>query len=64
MSAILLGSYDVAKKQALRKNGVMWVLFSTTLLSTLFLVPFLSAGSLRDHITLIIKAVLVSSSWI
>ena len=57
MSAILLGSYDVAKKQALRKNGVMWVLFSTTLLSTLFLVPFLSAGSLRDHITLIIKAV-------
>ena len=64
LSAILLGSYDVAKKQALRKNGVMWVLFSTTLLSTLFLVPFLSAGSLRDHITLIIKAVLVSSSWI
>jgi len=63
-SALLLGLYDVAKKQALRRNGVLVVLFCATALSTLFLIPFFSSGSLQDHLQLVVKAVLVSSSWI
>ena len=63
-SAILLGSYDIVKKQAVRNNSVLWVLFGATALSTLFLTPFFSAGPLGDHLRLMAKAVLVSSSWI
>ena len=63
-SAILLGSYDIVKKQAVRNNSVLWVLFGATALSTLFLTPFFSAGPLDDHLRLMAKAVLVSSSWI
>ena len=40
-SALLLGCYDIAKKQALRRNGVLEVLLIATALSTLFFVPFL-----------------------
>jgi bacterial/archaeal transporter family protein len=63
-SAVLLGFYDVAKKQALKSNGVLWILLCATGLSALFLCPFLSAGSLTDHLSLVLKAVLVSSSWV
>lgn len=63
-SACLLGVYDVAKKQALKRNSVLWILFGATALSALFLCPFLSAGPLSDHLKLILKAFLVSSSWI
>ena len=63
-SAILLGSYDIVKKQAVRSNSVLWVLFGATALSTLFLTPFFSAGPFEDHLRLMAKAVLVSSSWI
>ena len=63
-SAILLGSYDIVKKQAVKNNSVLWVLFGATALSTLFLTPFFSAGPLEDHLRLVAKAVLVSSSWI
>lgn len=63
-SALLLGIYDLAKKQALKKNSVYYILFWGTAFSTLFLSPFLSQGSLIDHIYLIIKAILVSASWI
>lgn len=63
-SAVLLGLYDVTKKQALKRNSVLWVLFSATAITTIFLCPFLSAGSLNDHIRLLFKAILVSSSWI
>lgn len=63
-SAVLLGLYDVTKKQALKRNGVLWILFSVTALSTLFLCPFLSAGSAGDHLSLVFKALLVSTSWI
>ena len=35
-----------------------------TLFSTLFLSPWLSAGPLQDHLRLILKAVLVTVSWI
>ena len=63
-SALLLGVYDVAKKQALKKNGVYWILVSATGITAVLLSPFLSSGSLADHLSLVIKAVLVSSSWV
>ena len=63
-SALLLGVYDVAKKQALKRNGVLFVLLGSTVLSVLFLCPFLSAGSLQDHLRLLLKGVLVTTSWV
>ena len=64
LSAILLGLYDVAKKQALRKNGILAVLLVATAFSTLFLSPFLRLGPLKDHLQLLFKAVLVTGSWV
>lgn len=63
-SALMLGIYDVFKKQALKNNGVLWVLLAATSFSTLFLCPFLTAGSMDDHLRIILKAVLVTVSWV
>ncbi len=63
-SAILLGSYDIVKKQAVKRNSVLWVLLVATAFSALFLVPFLKSGSLNDHLCLVVKAMLVSLSWV
>ena len=63
-SAILLGTYDVAKKQALRKNGTFAVLLVATALSTLFVSPFLRLGPAQDHLKLALKAVFVTASWV
>ena len=63
-SALLLGLYDVAKKYALRRNGVYYVLLSATAFTALFLCPFLKAGPLEFHLRLILKAFLVSTSWV
>jgi len=63
-SALLLGSYDVVKKQALKRNGVYWILVGSTALTSLFLCPFLSASTLQAHLSLLLKAVLVSTSWV
>lgn len=63
-SAILLGTYDVAKKQALRKNGTFAVLLVATALSTLFVSPFLRIGPAQDHLKLALKAILVTASWV
>lgn len=63
-SALLLGVYDVMKKSALKRNGVLWVLLIATACSTLMLCPFLSEGSGQDHLRLILKAVLVTTSWV
>ena len=64
LSAVLLGLYDVAKKKALQKNGVLTVLLAATALSTLFLAPFFKAGPAEDLLKLALKAVLVTASWI
>ena len=64
MSAVLLGLYDVAKKKALQKNGVLAVLLVATALSTLFLSPFFKLGPGEDYLRLAFKAVLVTLSWI
>ena len=63
-SALMLGIYDVFKKQALKNNSVLWVLLAATALSTLFLSPFLSSGPAEDHLRLVLKAVLVTTSWV
>ena len=63
-SSVLLGLYDAAKKQALKKNGVLAVLLVATALSTLFVSPFLRIGPGEDHLKLAFKAVLVTSSWV
>ena len=64
LSAIFLGLYDAAKKQALRKNGVLAVLLVATALSTLFVSPWLRFGPAGDHLRLALKAVLVTASWV
>lgn len=63
-SAVLLGIYDVVKKQSLKRNGVLYVLLGATALSALFLCPFLEAGTPNYHLALIFKAVLVTTSWV
>lgn len=79
-SALLLGFYDVFKKQSLRDNSVIVVLFINTLISTLVFMPeviasatglmsagsrlFVASGSSSDHAWVMLKAVIVLSSWI
>lgn len=63
-SALLLGCYDVAKKQALRRNSVMWVLFMVSAFSCILLIPAFKSGALRDFLLLGPKAVMVTASWI
>lgn len=63
-SALFLGIYDVAKKKAIEKNDIYWILLGATALSTVFLCPFLGRGPLQHHAALVFKAVLVSMSWI
>jgi transporter family protein len=80
-SAILLGIYDVFKKQASTRNDVLHILLYVTALSTLILSPFIltsafgwhwlqgtsfdaSPGSTRDHLLVLLKAFIVSISWI
>ncbi len=46
LSAVGLGLYDVAKKQALRDNSVPTVLLLNTLFSTLFFLPAILSGAL------------------
>ena len=63
-SAVLLGIYDVFKKQALKNNGVLWVLLAATAFSTLLLAPFFSVGPAYDHLRMVLKAFLVTVSWV
>ena len=45
MSAALLGCYDSFKKQALKANAVIPVLFLNTLFSSLIFLPFIVLSS-------------------
>ncbi len=80
-SAILLGIYDVFKKQASTRNDVLHILLYVTALSTLILSPFVltsafgwhwlentsfnaAPGTLRDHLLVILKAFVVTISWV
>lgn len=79
-SAVLLGFYDVSKKQSLGGNAVIPVLTLNTLFSTLIFLPFIllsAAGRLggsgffhmgeagwEAHLCVILKSLIVLSSWI
>ena len=79
ISAILLGFYDVCKKQSLKDNAVIVVLFLNTLISSVIFLPFLVLSlsglwapgdalyvpeiPLQSHLAIAIKSILVLSSW-
>lgn len=78
MSAALLGCYDFFKKVSLKENAVIPVLFLNTLFSALIFLPFIllsHSGHIKNemlfvptagwhtHLLLIIKAIIVLSSW-
>ena len=64
-SALLLGVYDVAKKQCLGKNGVLWVIFAVSFISTVFLSPFLSfTHPSVEYWRLLLKSVFVAACWV
>ena len=80
MSAALLGCYDSFKKQALKNNAVIPVLFLNTLFSSLIFLPFIilsgttdvldgssfhvASGGWEVHRYVVLKAVIVLSSWL
>ncbi|MCF0174351.1 MAG: DMT family transporter [Bacteroidales bacterium] len=64
LSACLLGFHEVAKKQSLKKNGVLEVIAVYSAITAVFLLPFISLGTFPDHLRLIVKASIVSTSWI
>lgn len=79
MSAALLGCYDFFKKVSLKDNSVLAVLFLNTLFSTIIFLPFIilshigvvtdgvlyaPSASIHDHLLLMLKAVIVLSSWL
>ena len=79
MSAALLGCYDFFKKVSLKDNSVLAVLFLNTLFSTIIFLPFIilshtgvitdgvlyaPSASIYDHLLLMLKAVIVLSSWL
>ena len=79
MSAALLGCYDFFKKVSLKDNSVIAVLFLNTLFSALLFSPFVVLSSLgvinegpfhvpvagiQTHLLLVLKAVIVLSSWL
>lgn len=79
MSAALLGCYDSFKKQALKENAVIPVLFLNTLFSSLIFLPcivlssqtslldgsifYVSTGGWSVHRYVLLKSVIVLSSW-
>ena len=80
LSAALLGCYDSFKKEALKDNAVIPVLFLNTLFSSLIFLPFIvlsatsglldggifhvAAGGWDAHKYIVVKALIVLSSWI
>lgn len=79
VSAALLGCYDFFKKVSLKDNSVLVVLFLNTLFSTIIFLPFVilshsgtissgmlyvPCGSFEQHLLLVLKAVIVLSSWL
>ncbi len=80
LSAALLGCYDSFKKEALRNNAVIPVLFLNTLFSSLIFLPFIvlsanttmldgsilhvGSGGWDMHKYILLKGLIVLSSWI
>lgn len=80
LSAAMLGFYDSFKKEALRDNAVIPVLFLNTLFSSLIFLPFIilsanthfldgsifhvASGGIEVHKYILLKSCIVLSSWI
>ncbi len=74
VSALCLGFYDVSKKLSLNGNNVVKVLFLNTLFCTLLMSPVIISnvaegyiglgGTLHGHMQIVLKAVIVLSSWL
>lgn len=80
MSAAFLGIYDSLKKKALKDNAVIPILFLNTLFSSLIFLPFILLSGMTDmldgsifhvasggwevHKLIVLKALIVLSSWI
>lgn len=80
LSAALLGCYDSFKKEALRGNAVIPVLFLNTLFSSLIFLPFIlvsahtawldgsdfhvGSGGWEVHKYILLKSLIVLSSWL
>lgn len=80
LSATLLGFYDSFKKESLRDNAVIPVLFLNTLFASLIFLPFIllsynttvldgsifhvASGGWNEHKYIIGKSIIVLSSWI
>ncbi len=80
LSAALLGCYDSLKKKALKENAVIPVLFLNTLFSSLIFLPFIvlsgtttcldgsifhvASGGWEVHKYILLKSVIVLSSWV
>ena len=80
LSAAFLGIYDSLKKKALKDNAVIPILFLNTLFSSLIFLPFILLSGMTDmldgsifhvasggwevHKLIVLKALIVLSSWI
>jgi drug/metabolite transporter (DMT)-like permease len=80
LSAALLGCYDSLKKEALKDNAVVPVLFLNTLFSSLIFLPFIllsyytplldgsdflvASGGWEVHRFILLKSLIVLSSWL
>ncbi len=80
VSAFLLGFYDFSKKQALKDNAVLPVLFLNTLFCSFFMLPFIvgsaagqisadsqfyvEAGGWEMHGPILLKSFIVLGSWL
>lgn len=80
LSAVFLGCYDSFKKEALKDNAVIPVLFLNTLFSSLIFLPFIilsastglldtsdfhvASGGWEVHRFILLKSVIVLSSWL
>ena len=80
LSATLLGFYDAFKKEALRENAVIPVLFLNTLFSSIIFLPFIilsgqteildntifhvASGGWKMHKYIVLKSLIVLSSWV
>lgn len=80
LSAALLGFYDAFKKEALRENAVIPVLFLNTLFSSIIFLPFIIlsgqteildntifhvvSGGWEMHKYIVLKSLIVLSSWV
>jgi len=80
LSAAFLGIYDSLKKKSLRGNAVLPVLFLNTLFSSLIFMPCIvlsysgvmpgdsifhvAQGTWNDHVYIIVKSLIVLTSWV